>query len=79
MIVMKNIARNNKQIVCEAYIEDCSEKLELTFDEQTAAFAPYVLPKGYEWCEGHIAHALRYLKTLIGKDFETHDRTIMWY
>lgn len=79
MIVMKNITRNNRQIVCEAYVEDCTEKLELVFDERSKSFAPYVLPKEYEWCESHIVHASRYLKTLIGKDFEPHDRTIMWY
>lgn len=79
MIALKNITRNKRQIICEAYIEDCPEMLLLTFNEVSGDFEPYTLPNGYDWCDGHIAHAARYLETLIEKDFEPHDRMIMWY
>ena len=79
MIELKNITRSSKRITCNAYIEDHTEAVGLVFDEDKGDFEPYVLPNGYEWCTSHIAHARRYMETLRGKEFNPHDRTIMWY
>lgn len=79
MIKLKKIVRNNTHIVCDAYVEDCKERISLAFNEKTGQFEHYDLPIGYEWCDSHIAHAARYLETLIGKEIKDDSRMIMWY
>ena len=79
MIRLTEIQRNNGKIQCEAYVEDCDSAITLSLDEKTAELSEVELPKGYEWCKSHIAHARKFLRTLIGADQIPAQRVIMWY
>ncbi len=79
MIKLTGITRSNGRITCAAYVEDSGQGIDLVFDESKAEFEKYDMPEGYEWCKSHIAHAKKYLKSLIGKQIESSERTIMWY
>lgn len=79
MIKLRNIKRIDRHIVCSAYVEDCKVPISISMNEDDSKLEAYTLPVGYEYCDSHIWHARRYLKTLIGKEFDTHNRTIMWY
>ena len=79
MVKLKNIRRTNGFIVCEAFVEDCTESIELKLNETSAELDDYNLPDGYDWCISHVTHARKFLRTLIGKPNESTQRTIMWY
>ena len=84
MIKLKNIRYEALTgcIKAEAYVEDCTEAVELTMEKDGRLENEVVLPKGYEYCRGHILHAELYLKRLFkdsGGNFLPHDNTIMWY
>ena len=78
MIKLTEIVRNNGSITCVAYVEDCKQAIPLSFNESNAEFNTITMPEGYEWCKSHIAHAKKYLKSLIGKQIESTERTIVW-
>ena len=79
MVKLKNIRRNDNIILCEAFVENCTEPIHLSLYENSAELDDYILPIGYEWCISHITHAKKYLRSLIGKPIEDSQRTIMWY
>lgn len=61
MLRLERIERNNNEISCDALLEDCKERLHLVLNLQERAFRPFSMPKGYEWCNTHIAAARRFL------------------
>lgn len=79
MIKLTKITRNDNIISCQAFVEDCDTCFTISLNETTSELEDYRLPQGYEWCASHIAHAKRYLKTLIGKSIISDEHTIMWY
>lgn len=80
MILLKNIKRKDNVITMDAFIEDCAEALPLIYDVQKQDFQPYVPPKGYEWCRGHVAHAKWNLQKILKNNEELPEmRHIMWY
>ena len=79
MIRLEEIHRNNRNIMCNAFVEDCTVPVFLSFDEHTNELADYTLPADYKYCKSHIMHARKYLKSLHGKEIKEHSKTIMWY
>ena len=79
MIILTEITRNNGCITCVAYVEDCKQRIDLSFSESKAEFDRFDMPENYEWCKSHIAHAKKYLKSLIGNNIAPSEKTIMWY
>ena len=79
MIKLKEIKRSNNFITCLAFVEDAPNGIKLSFDEQKKQLNNEPLPKGYEYCEEHLAHADLYLESLVGKEITNRERTIMWY
>lgn len=80
MVRLKNIARIDNQIICDAYVEDCLEPIALILDGTTGGLADFSFPKGYEYCASHIfIHAKRCLEELIKKDTVPTEQTVMWY
>ena len=79
MIRLRNIHRDNGKIICDAFVEDSNEVIKLAFDESTEKLQQYSLPAGYEWCDSHIAYAVRFFRSIIGKPIESDERNIMWY
>ncbi len=79
MIKLDKIKKNNDHISCKAFLEDCTTGIDLRYNINNDEFEPFSLPKGYEWCSSHIAHAKRYLRTLNDKEYIPKERIIMWY
>ena len=79
MVELKEIVKNNNMIDCDAYVEDCTDAIHLSYSVSEDKFSDYVLPKGYLWCDMHIAHAKRYIESLVGKAKIPSKKLIMWY
>lgn len=80
MIKLKNIAKENDRIICDAFVEDCDKPVRLSLNTKNAEFDKIVLPEDYEWCTSHINHAKRYLISLINEEIITStEKCIMWY
>lgn len=79
MVRLKKINKNGNMITCVAYVEDCKEgiRLEYNITDQTLSAEP--LPKGYEYCTSHIAHARRHLEKMAETGEIPPERLIMWY
>lgn len=79
MIRLTNIQKNNDYISCLAFVEDSKESFQLIYNIKNEDFDSYLLPKGYEWCKSHIAHAKRFMETILNKNEYPHEELIMWY
>ena len=78
MIKLKNVNKHNDTIQCDAYIEDSIEAVPLKLNLSTGMFDEYSLPRGYEWCSSHIAHARMVLIDMAKNENITSERLIMW-
>jgi len=79
MIKLTQIKKNKNEISCMALVEDCTIPFELIYNIKSDEFQPYELPKGYEYCKSHIAHAKRELERISKKEICPQERLIMWY
>ena len=78
VITLKNIKVSDKEIVCDAYVEDCHTPVSLCFDRNKRKCEPYQLPDGYEWCKSHVHHAEKYFCTVENAEI-SRERVILWY
>ena len=67
----------DKEIVCDAYVEDCHTPVFLCFDRNKRKCEPYQLSDGYEWCKSHIHHAEKYFCTVENAEI-SRERVILW-
>lgn len=79
MIKLRNIVKNNDSIACDAYVEDCETSVRLSMDIGTGELNSFSLPNEYSWCASHIAHAKKYLYSLINVSNVPKEHCIMWY
>jgi len=78
MIRLTDIRESGDRITAKAYVEDSKEPMELTYSVSGKSFAPYRLPRGYEYCTSHVEMARRYFAGE-HEDPLPKSRTIMWY
>ena len=77
MVRLKNIHKSGGHIFCDAYVEDCVYPVALDFDIASETLAEYHLPRDYDYCTSHIAHAKWYL--LSAESNLPAEKLIMWY
>lgn len=80
MILLKNFRIRSGNIEADIYPEGSSVAGLLVVNSK-GEIVEHLLPKGYEYCENHIAHAKRFIgnnyeKIINGKITE---KIIMWY
>lgn len=80
MITLKNIERDGNTIMADAFPEDCKTAVRFVCHIDTWELEEYVLPKGYEYCDHHMAMAKWHLKRLLDSNEELpKERLVMWY
>ena len=79
MIELKKIKRDNEQIACEAFIEDCNEPVNLSLNIRNKELNSFVLPPDYNWCTTHIDKAKDFLLSLLDVTDIPNKKRIMWY
>ena len=79
MIRLTQIKKDKNNISCLALVEDCTIPFKLIYDIMSEEFQPYELPKSYEYCKSHIAHARRELERISKEEILPQERLIMWY
>ena len=79
MIRITAITRNSDAISCKAFVENSEEAVAITIDPKGELIEKYVLPDEYSWCTEHIAHAIKYLKSLWDEPGVPREKLIMWY
>ena len=78
MIRLKNIKKSPGCVSYDAFVEDCRVPLRITVFPD-GSFETGERPKGYEWCDSHIAHAVFYPEELFEAEKIPAERLIMWY
>lgn len=79
MLKLKNIVKNENTVTCDFYPEDSKTPGSLTYDIHNRTIT-YTLPKGYEWCRNHVAHAQFALREVAESDEDYKDSMICcWY
>ncbi len=78
MVKLKSFQVSTDTIMCDIYPEDSIEKGHVEIDKHTRSIVSSSLPKGYDWCLSHIAHAAFYLMDNIGKTEFPNEKIIMW-
>lgn len=79
MIRITEITRNGDSLSCKAFVENSEEAVTITIDPEGELIEEYVLPKDFSWCTEHIAHAIKYLKSLWNEPSVPREKLIMWY
>lgn len=80
MIRLKNIKKNDNVVICDAYVEDCKQAVQIIYHVDAAEIEPVVYPQGYEDCKTHFGMARHFFKRTLEKGEELpQQRTIMWY
>ena len=79
MVKLRDISKKDNEIVCNAFVEDCSTPIRLVLDIKSKELAGYEFPRDYEWCKTHVMYAKRFLISLISKDVIPSEKVIMWY
>lgn len=79
MIKLKNIVRKNNIVTCDIFPEDSKNPGTIVYDINKSDIQEYRLPKGYEWCKNHIAHASRAIKEMIKAEDTQSEKTVSWY
>ena len=78
MVKLKNLKRIDQKIQCDIYPEDSTEAGQLSVNLSDESY-DYKLPKGYEWCTNHVAHAKRAIIEMVKADSELpKEKLIMW-
>ena len=81
MIALKNIKINETEnkVFCDLVVEDSETLVPVAYDLVTGEMEIKPLPKGYEWCSGHILKAKKTIKEMAKtREFPSH-KTVMWY
>ena len=79
MIKLVDIKKYKDIITCSAFVEDSNTAFCLEYKIKEDCFNTCSLPKGYEWCSSHIAHAKRFIKSLVEINDYPKEKVIMWY
>ena len=79
MIELKNIKIKDKMIVCTAIVEDCHDPFEICVNGESGEAEPVTLPRGYEWCKSHVAHAVAAVLDMFESGVCDQEKTIMGY
>lgn len=79
MVKLKQIKKLNETVTCIAFVEDCTEPVEITFHIPDRNMQTSPLPPGYEWCRSHIRHSQTALEKMAEKDEFPENWNIMWY
>lgn len=81
MIKLENIRIDGNSVKCDIIPEDSETSGSLEVDANTNEIISYVLPKGYEYCTMHVAHARFYIDDNVDKikNKEITSKIIMWY
>lgn len=79
MVKLENISRTGDVITCDAFVEDCKEAIQLTFNVTDNVLKAGTLPEGYEWCTAHLRMAKYALEEISESNSAEKRRTIMWY
>ena len=81
MVRLKNIRKNENDniIECDIIPEDSTESGWVKVDLKSYEIINYKLPKGYEYCRNHVAHARKRLKELSKLDNLPENDLVMWY
>lgn len=77
MIKLKNLKKNDTNVLCDVIPEDSSNSGSLIVSVNGDVIN-YTLPSGYEWCINHIYHAARKIKELVNKGTLPSEITVMW-
>lgn len=79
MVKLKNIKRiSNTMIECDLLPEDSKEIGHMLVDISKRKVVNYDLPKGYEWCTNHVAHAMRTLLDMVENNHVVQEEKIVW-
>lgn len=79
MIKLKKIKKNDNLITCEAFVENCKQAMPLIYNIKKGELEEYEFPDGYDYCDSHISHARRYLRSIANSDNIPENKLIMWY
>lgn len=82
MVLVKNIVDMGQAIEADFIPEDSAEAGHIVakrgIKDWTLDMFDVTYPKGYEWCQTHAFHAIRYLLSESPANFPER-RRIMWY
>lgn len=78
MVKLEQIKKIDDLITCTAFVEDCKEPVEIVFRISDGSIQSSPLPKGYEWCRGHIQYSRFVFEKMVQEGKYPEKRTIMW-
>ena len=79
MVRLNNIKKNGNIIQCDIFPEDSNIPGYIVVNINTETVREYELPKGYEWCNNHMNHAMRTLIEISNEKELPKERLVMWY
>lgn len=80
MLTLKNIKKENRKFLCDAFVEDASTPMKLAYNIDTDEMDDYIPPKGYGHCKTYVSMASMYFENVIsGKEKLRNEKLIMWY
>ena len=79
MIKLKNIKKISDNIIeCNIIPEDSAEMGYMTVDIDKEEIVKCDLPRGYEWCSNHVAHARNALMKMVETDEILNEKNVVW-
>ncbi len=80
MILLKNFRLRNGNVEADIYPEESSAAGLLVVNPK-GGIIEHFLPRGYEYCENHVAHARWFISKNYDKivNGEITEKIIMWY
>ena len=79
MVKLKNIKKiSDNMIECNLLPEGSEEMGHMLVDISKREVVNYDLPKGFEWCTNHVAHAMRALLDMVENNYIVQEKTIAW-
>lgn len=79
MIKLEHINTTNDLISCTAFVEDCTEPIQISVNKISQEMVSSPLPENYEWCRTHLIYAKRALLAMIENGEIETSTMIMWY
>ena len=79
MVRLTDFASDDKTLSCKLYPEDSPSPGTLIIEKASGEIIDFTLPKDYEWCANHVAHAARELRLLGELGSFPPERRVYWY
>lgn len=79
MVKLKDLKKDDNIAECDIFPEDSIENGHITVDIKSGELKEALLPKGYEWCENHIRHAVNNLIRLAKEGNLPSEYTVIWH